>query len=304
MSGIWNRLRRWLSPGLMLAAGLSALLFALYWWAIFYKIPRPASSVGDQRPLIRLENAPFTALTDNRPAWSLHAGVIEFDRLPGSALSNIRSANITQITEGKLYALPPVESQNATQAKNGAAFHADKGEYLLGQQSDMPYDLSLLYTLKWKFTMSGNVGFKTEEGMEVKTPQLTLLELQQNGKMKLEQRILCNQGATFSYKETTLHANQTRYNFAERMAECADGVRVAFSEGTLQADKVYWSVQNQQLYCPGAVTGQWRNTPFSAENMTINLKSKDFTARNIDLTLKGSLENIGESLKPQKGRRP
>ncbi len=275
------------------------MLFTLYRWAIYFKLPLPFTETIDNRPLIRLENAPFTSMIDNRPSWSLHAGVMEFDRIPGGALSNIRSATLTQITEGRLYSLPsPTQpSPKPTESKQVATFRADKGEYTIGQQSALPYDLSLLYALKWKFILSGNVGFQTDSGMELKTPQLELIELQRNSQPTVEQRILCHQGATLTYKEVTLYTNQTRFNPTDKLIECTDGVRTTFAEGTLQTDKIYWNVKEQQLYCPGNVTGTWRKIPFVGENMTIDLKTKGFSARNIRLTLNGSLDTLSDSIK-------
>ncbi|MCX6380533.1 MAG: hypothetical protein NT023_13840 [Armatimonadetes bacterium] len=305
MRGNGQRLRRWLTPWVTLMGVLSAF-FLVYRWAIYYKLPLPSFLGGDQRPLIRLENATFTATVDSRSTWSLHAKVIEFDRQPGAALSNIRSANITQISDGMLYSLPTPSVQSSSDkmplSKKVATFYADKGEYTLGQQGDLPYDLALLYTLKWKFIMSGSVGFKTDSGIEMKTPHLILMELQQSGKPRLEQRILCNQGASFTHKEVTLYANSTRFNLSEQLIECVDGVRATFKEGTIQTDKMYWSVRSQQLYCPGTVTGRWHEIPFIAENMTIDLKNRDYMARHIDLTLPSSLEKIGESIKQQRGK--
>ena len=56
--------------------------------------------------VVRLDNAPFTAYSEGRKTWSLHAAQIDLERLPGAAFSNIESASLTDIKQGVLYRLP------------------------------------------------------------------------------------------------------------------------------------------------------------------------------------------------------
>ncbi len=280
----WKSLLGW-----AISLGVTLLIFRTYRWA-GTPFPIPSRS-GDslEVPVMRLENADFESQIGNRKSWALKAKSIDFEKQSGAALSNIRKATLNQIIDGKLYEVFEEEKGQPKPKKEevNSTFSADRGEYEAEDLHALPYDLALLFHSKWRFKLSGNVRLTTQSGATIVAPNLTILELVNNNTHKTEQRILCNDGANIATKQVRIQTNKARLNPADRVIECMEGVRATFDEGEIQTERLFWTVKDGILVCPTPVSGTWRKMPFTATNLSLDLRNKimraDFIHAKIDL---------------------
>jgi hypothetical protein len=292
--------------------GLSVGLFFAYRWAGSVTLPvAPSLESGGPQVMMRLEGAPFTSYVNGRKTWSLWAGRIDLERLPGSALANLQRATLTDIRNGKLYAappngaaIPPVTPASATEfpalrlstgSPNlaptatpdspddlpAATFRANSGLYALGTLEPPPAEIAPLYDVQWQFKLKGGVEFKTQAGDRLRSDSLILLEMISRRTHRTERRILCDQGAKVDLKDVQVQANRVRYDPAERTVECLGGVRGTFKGGVMQAERLFWSLKDQVLRCPETATGTYHGMPFTWEGLTVDLKRRVLTANRV-----------------------
>ncbi|MCW3099049.1 MAG: hypothetical protein JWL77_4667 [Chthonomonadaceae bacterium] len=259
---------------------------------------------------MRLENAPFIGHSNGFKTWSLRAGRIELERMPGSSLSSIENVSLQDIKDGQLFPAPPTPAvppttlpvahspsgQTAldqlppeTEAAYGpwtAKFHAGRGHYRSGLMALPPPELALLYRLQSEFDLSQGVDFRTREGDHFEAESLTVLDLihKQNGRS--ERRILCDNGMKITRKEAQMTANQARYDVSGRSVECLGGARATFPDGALQAERMYWSLDTGVLRCPETTTGTWQGMPFVAQGLTVDMKKRTVHANQIEFELR------------------
>jgi hypothetical protein len=276
------------------------MVFFTYRWAV-RPLPRPKNNGFDSsQPVMRLENAAFESLIGERRSWSLSARSIDFQKLPGGALSSVRKATIEAIKEGKLYEVLEPEKTPKQQHEPTATFSAEHGDYQTEATSALPYDLALLFSIKWRFHLTGNVRLVTRSGAVITAPTLTILELKSNTNGKIEQRILCNDSAKITTKQVALNANKIRMNPSDKVIEGTEGVRAEYNKNTFQTDRIFWTVKEEQLFCPNTVSGVWSKMGFTADNITLDLKQKILRSPHIRFKIDlNALENLDTSLRPK-----
>lgn len=258
---------------------------------------RLLSPAASSNVALRMERVTFDNVAGNARNWSLWAGKIEVLRTPGAYIqSTLQRADVTDLRDGKLYALPEGLSAGR-EIKNGPAssstdrpaalFSARQGRYALGTIDPLPGDLPLLYDVQWQFRLSGDVHFRTREGDQLTAPELTILEMVQRRTGRTERRILCGQGADMTVKNVTVHANSLRYDPASRTVECTGGVRCEPHAGdAVQTESAFWSIRDQTLRCPNSTSGVWNGTTFSAGNLTLDTRTNDVQGNGLELTVK------------------
>lgn len=286
--------------------------------ALVYRWAEPASSPtapvqsasSGSNVTMRLENAPFVGHSNGFKTWSLHAGRIELERMPGSSLASIESIGLTDIKNGLLFPASPTSvaapapvplvprpsAQTAlgqlppeaevTYGPWSAKFRAGRGHYRSGLMSLPPPELALLYRLQSEFDLTQGVDFRTREGDHFEAESLTVLDLQNKRTGRPERRILCDNGMKVTRKNVRVTANQARYDVAGRTVECLGGARATFPDGVLQAERVYWSLRSEILRCPETATGTLRGVPFTAQGLTIDQKNRTLHANQIEFEVR------------------
>lgn len=295
------------------AVGFVVGTVLVYRWAEPSSTPnaaiQPAGS--NSNVTIRLENAPFFGHSNGYKTWSLHAGRIELERMPGASLSSLESVSLSDIKDGLLFPTPPPMPAAPAAAPSSsphpagqtaigllspeneaaygpwtARFRAGHGHYNSGMLAQPPPDLATLYRLQSAFDLSQGVALRTREGDLFEADSLSVFDLlsKQNGHS--ERRILCNNGMKLTRKDGSVAANQARYDVANRTVECLGGARVTFSDGSFQTERMYWSLDEGILRCPDAAAGTLRGAPFNAQGMTIDLKKHHMHANQITFELR------------------
>ena len=320
------RLYRWAEPS---AQSLAAVLS-----------PGPASSVN-----LELEDAEFENFAGGAKNWSLKAGRILLERLGGGASNSLQSADIENIREGRLFAMPgearggegergrggenavsshtpsnasTLVSSHASAANAGvldtrassgstaqasvetamtqasadanagpvtATFSAQHGRYVVGNTDGLPPDLLIAYSVQWQFRLTGDVKIRTREGYELNAPTIVILELYNRRTLKTERQMLCEQGATVRAKGASMQANQARYNDAAQTIECLGGVRGVMQKDSVQADSMLWSLKDDVIRCPENASGVWQGAPFTAVNLTLDVKRHRYQGARADFEL-------------------
>ena len=272
-------------------------------------LPSQTASFGSNVTM-RLENAPFVGHSNGFKTWSLRAGRIELERMPGASLASIESIGLTAIKDGLLFPVPPaprsapapvspVPGPSAQTPLNqlppeseitygpwSAQFRAGRGHYRSGLLSLPPPELALLYRLQSEFELTQGVDFRTREGDHFEAESLTVLDLQNKRTGLAERRILCDNGMKVTRKNAQITANQARYDVAGRSVECLGGARATFADGVIQADRMYWSLDAGILRCPETATGTLRGVPFTAQGLTVNQKNRTVHANQIEFALR------------------
>ncbi|HZO87695.1 MAG TPA: hypothetical protein VFB38_05090 [Chthonomonadaceae bacterium] len=276
--------------------GLAVGLYLAYRWANSTADTWPHAAYTAARTVaVRLESTPFENYVRGHKTWSLWAGRIDLERLPGAALTSIQSATISDIRNGKLYQPPPEadsgEGPTALPSGNSipsppdgsalargepptATFHARRGRYAVGLLDPIPADLRPLYEVRWQFKLEGGVDFQTRAGDRLRAESLTILDLINRRTRRPERRILGPSGAQVTLKDVQLSANQVRYDPDERTVECLGGVRGTFKDGAIQAERVFWSLKDQVIRCPETATGTFQGMPCTWEGLTLDLKRR------------------------------
>jgi hypothetical protein len=293
--------------GWSLLLGFAVALYFAYGWAGSIVIPVPYLP-GNQgmQVSVRMEEAPFASYIHGHKSWSLWAKQIDLEHLAGSAIANIQSATLTDIRDGKLYALPPESAPAALplqrptptalqqpsrralgtphiegltplapggpEASPTATFRAQSGVYSLGTIQSIPNDLTLLYEVQWQFKLQGGVDFQTHSGDRLRADSLTILEMINKRTRRTERRILCDSGARVTRHGVTILANEARYDPAERTVECLGGVRGTFKTGTVQADRLFWSLKDEVIRSPETATGTQGGMTCVWDGLTIDMK--------------------------------
>lgn len=305
-----HRLRTLL--GWAAAVGFVAATTLLYRWAE----PSPPTSSSIQpastgsNVTMRLENAPFIGHSHGFKTWSLQAGRIELEHMPGSSLASIENIALTDIKDGLLFPAPPASAVSPATAPAipGAAgqtamdrlppesevsygpwtakFRAGRGHYRSGLMSLPPPELAVLYRLQSEFDLAQGVDFLTREGDHFEAESLTVLDLIHKKNGRSERRILCDNGMKITRKNTQITANQARYDVAGRTVECLGGARAAFPDGILQTERMYWSLDAGVLRCPDTASGTLRGTPFVAQGLTVDIKKRTTHANHIRFELR------------------
>jgi len=271
-------------------------MILLYRWAeptaASWNNLRNASAGGGAT--LRLRDTPLAGYVGGARSWSIHAGVIDIARLPNTSLTSVQSATITDLKDGTLYEPPrrPAPAGGAATAQVmdpsaagtepiAATFHATQGVYNAGAIEGVPPDLQMLYTVQWQFKLSGDVEFRTRSKDELSAPSMTIYNLVSRRTGRPEQRIVCDQGARMTHLGIQVTANSMRFNPKDRTVECLTGVRGVYKDGTVQAERVYWSLNDEVLRCPDAATGHFKETPFIAQGVVVDVKRNVLSARHI-----------------------
>ncbi len=317
-----DHLRRRLGTLLRWTAAVGCVVgtVLVYRWAEPTSPPTPATLQGaslGSNVTMRLENAPFVGHSNGFKTWSLQAGRIELERLPGGSLASIESIALTDIKDGLLFPAPPplpvpslvlapAAQHSPTQTAPGqippeaevtygpwnAKFRAGRGHYRSGLMSLPPPELAVLYRLQSEFDLSQGVDFRTREGDHFEAQSLTVLDLQNKKTGHSERRILCENGMKVTRKDAQVTANQSRYDVAGRTVECLGGARATFPDGVVQAERMYWSLDAGIVRCPEDTTGVLRGVPFVAHGLTIDLKSRTAHANHMEFDLRS--ESLGK----------
>ncbi len=271
--------------------------------------PLQTASAGSNVTM-RLENAPFVGHSSGFKTWSLLAGRIELERMPGSSVVSIESVALTDIKNGLLFPAPPaaaISPRTAPPAQGPSTqtalnrlppeaeisygpwtskFRAGHGHYRSGLMSLPPPELALLYRLQSEFDLSQGVDFLTREGDHFEAESLTVLDLIDKKSGHSERRILCDNGMKVTRKDAKVSANQARYDAAGRTVEFLGGARATYPDGALQAERVYWSLDDGILRCPDTTTGTMQGVPFVAQGLMIDLKKRTMRANQIEFELR------------------
>ncbi len=314
-----DRLRRPLGRLLGWTVGIGGLLGAviLYRWA--EPSSPPAASVQNAsgtNVAIRLENVPFVGHSNGFTTWSLRAGRIELERLPGGSLAGIESIDLTDIKDGLLFPAPPppkaVPTPAPAPAVSGlppqteinkispesettygpwsAKFQAKRGHYRSGLLTVLPPELAPMYRLQAEFRLSNGVDFRTREGDHFEAESITILDLLSKQSSRAERRILCDNGMKVTRKNAQVTANQARYDTQGRTVECLGGARATIPDGTIQAERMFWSLDAQVLRCPETTTGVLQGVPFVAEGLVVDMKNHTAHANRIRFDLRNELK--------------
>lgn len=278
-----------------------ATVFIVYRWAEpSPAILRGAHSVGGGTATVRLLDTPFAGYMNGERTWSIHAGQVDLLRLPNAALTNIQSAQVLDITNGALYDPPlnPAHSVHTTsvhlmeagaktvdKARIGATFSAKHGRYSLGMLQLAPPDIEMLYNVQWQFRLMGDVVFRTRTGDQLTAPSLTIYSLTSRKSGKLEQRVLCDEGAKMTHRGIAITANSMRYSPKDRTVECLSGVRGTFKAGNVQAERVFWSLDDEVLRCPESASGTVKNIEFVCQGLTLDVKNGKHHFAHFKMTL-------------------
>lgn len=238
----------------------------------------------------RLESATFTGESDGRKTWSVWARQIDVERMPGSALSSIQGATLTDIRNGVLYKAPSKDSAAAVTISNdglptgppAATFRAQHGRYALGNLEPVANELDLLYSVRWQLKLTGSVDLRTAAGDHLQSDALTILEMTNRRTGRLERRVVCDNGVQITLKDAQIHANQARYDPAGRTVECLGGVRGVHKDGTVQADSLFWSLKDQIIRCPETASGVFRGMAGVWTGLTLDLKHRRLQANHFD----------------------
>ena len=277
----------------ILAIGLT---LAYRWAGQTSLLPPPAYVNNRTTPTFLLTNTTYTETSNGHKTWSVWAGRIEMDHMPGAALAAIQTATLTDIRNGVLYRVPASPSSFGTAAAAqtstpetgapAATFRADQGRYAIGDLASVPNDIALAYSVRWQLKLTGNVDLRAADGDHLRADSLSILEMISRRTGRLERRIVCDNGMQVSSKDVRVHANVARYDPAGRTVECLDGVRGAFREGAIQADSLFWSLKDQVLRCPETATGTFRAFTGAWNGMRIDLKRHRLYANSFDGTIR------------------
>ena len=282
------------------------VIFRAYRWAE----PTAAMLSYGQHPgtgsaSLQLRDTPFAGYVGGARAWSIHAGQVDIQRVPNTSLTNIQTASILDIRDGNLYDPPnkllPVTgavTANVMEASGPAAnsgpiaatFRAKEGHYSVGAADAAPPDLQMLYTVQWQLRLVGDVFFRTRAKDELAAPSMTIYNLVNRRTGRPEQRILCDQGAKMNHLGVQVTANSIRFNPKDRTVDCLSGVRATYKAGSVQAERVYWSMNDETLRCPETATGTIQGMPFSAANITMDLKHRIHHGNDLRIQLKPESE--------------
>lgn len=291
--------RKWIKPALWLLgfAGIGTAIAVIYRWAEPKYLPLPGT-IGAMRgrSYMRLEKTEFAGSVAGVKNWSLWADSVEVEKLPNSGFSQVQNATLSGIRNGVLYDIPlkttspqltPQNTSgtpsptaiNAPAGKPYAKFQADNGKYALGAFEAPPSDLGMTHTVQWYLRLSGNVVFSTVNGDSVKAPSLTIYHLQNKRTAKMEQRIVCEEGAEMVRNKMRLRANRLRFSPKEQQVECLEGVRVSYERGAVQTDRVFWNMKDGVLRCPDTASSNIEGIELQGENLTIDTKNRVYKAQ-------------------------
>jgi hypothetical protein len=273
----------------------------------------PVVTNGPQNDVaIRIMDAPFSGVSAGRKAWSLWAAQIDVIRVPGVELVSTQRAVLTDIRSGKLFPLPtrkgvpappngvPGVSQAAagdvaavtgtTKSDPGerpiATFSADSGVYAVGELEAIPPEIELNDLVQWQFKLAGNVSFVTRNGDRLHSSKITIFEMMNRRTRKMEQRVLCDDGAKVTHKDAQITANHARYSPEERSVECLDGVRSVTKDGWFQTDRLFWSLRDRTIFCPDPTSGENNGSQFAASSLSVDLARRKMRAGSIMCRLK------------------
>ena len=317
------RLRRQAAAGLLASAALFGIYRVYRWAEpspssiAAVLSPTPASSVS-----LEMEEASFENFADGKKNWSLWAKRIAIERQNGGVSNSLQAATIDDIRDGKLFASPlgekekrrrgeeetehrtpnnehrasstsvPLNPQPSTLNQSGgdsdpglptATFTAQHGRYMVGSVEGLPAEMQFTYAVQWQFQLTGDVKIRTREGHFFHAPAIQVLELYNRKTGKSERQILCSQGGDITAKGATVHANQARYDDKNQMVECLGGVRAQLKQDSVQAETFHWSLKEEVIRCPEQATGTWQGTPFTAKNLSIDLKHHLYRGTEMDL---------------------
>lgn len=263
-------------------------LYGLYRWAEpspqeLFAPPTPPNA----GPALVLRDVPFVSVLDGVVNWSLHADRIEVYSIPGVSLnSGVESANIVGIREGKLY---PVQKQPSPHPPSATPlepktpplilFSADRGHYSVQPSASLPQSLQLRYSVRWQLLLSGNVQVRLPKGEKFRAPEVTLVEIAPRPFGTPQLRMFCNKGAQLLYKTAQMKVGLLRYDPQSRTAECLQGAQCTLLSKTgpiqtLLSPSAYWSLADQTLRFPEAVSGTWQGIHFSSQNVALNLANQ------------------------------
>lgn len=282
----------WLVP-----VGFVIGVFLVYRWAGGTSGEAPRAYVAPAaHATLRLSETPFVNYVAGRKSWSLWAKQIDLERLPGATFANIQNASLTDIRVGKLYAEPdgksrvvPTDGAEISMVRDTekpiATFHARSGLYTLGQSDSIPPELNLTYQVSWQFKLMGGVDFRTREGDRLQTESLAIIELVNRKTGRPLRRIFCDAGAQVTYGTAKLIANRVRFDPSDRTVECLEGVRGVYRDGSLQTERLFWQLKPQLIHCPDLTSGASQGTPYTADNLTIDLGRRRLTASRMGLEM-------------------
>ncbi|HZT40804.1 MAG TPA: hypothetical protein VFA07_01375 [Chthonomonadaceae bacterium] len=263
----------------LLAALVLGLYLAYRWAGQPSVVSPPAQVVTGTTPTFLLTNTTYSETSGGHKIWSVWAGRIEMDHMPGAALAAIQKATLTDIRNGVLYRVPASGTVPAAAGTSAplagppaATFRADKGLYAVGDLASVPNDIVLAYSVRWQLQLTGNVDLRATDGDHLHADSLSILEMINRRNGRLERRIVCDNGLQVSLKDVQVHANVARYDPADRSVECLGGVRGTFREGAVQADSLFWSLKDQVLRCPETASGTFRAFTGAWNGMSIDLK--------------------------------
>ncbi len=265
---------------------------------------------------IHLKNAPFTAYSGGRKAWSLWAKGIDLEHPEYGGAASFVSASLTDIRDGILYSVSPSEPDSALPLSSApqqspilsrvnissgdtttaaVKFHAGAGHYYIGSTQALPRDLSGIYTAHWQLQLSGGVAVTTRDGNSLHTQSLTMMELTNVVTHATEQRLECDAGATVSRKGVKITANRLRYSLSDHTVELLDGVRGDFHEGSIQSQRVFWSLKDDMVQIPDPSTGILNGNEIAAQSITLDIKNGKQTANHGSIYFRNGKEGDGMS---------
>ncbi|HEV2472249.1 MAG TPA: hypothetical protein VGS41_06260, partial [Chthonomonadales bacterium] len=291
------------ASGLIAVLGLACGIAWVYRWA--EPAGSPNYSLSRIQPAgeasIRLVNTAFSSSAAGHRTYSLWAGEIDIDRMPGMGLSNIQAATIHNIRNGVLYepgspsgGVPALKgSQGSESGAVAATFHADQGRYSVGNLDPVATDIALLYTVRWQFKLTGDVLFQTVRGEKLRAQSIDILDMVERRTGKAERRVLCDSGAAVSLQDATIHAGYARYDPAGRTVDCLDGVRGAFRDGSLQSDRMFWQLAQGDIRCPGPASGVYRGADFTGQGVVIDLHRRTLEANSFQGVIRNQDEDLG-----------
>ena len=128
-----------------------------------------------------------------------------------------------------------------------------------------------------------DVEFRTQAGDTLTAPFLTIYNLVRKRNGKIEQRVVCDEGAKMKRKGIEVFSNRLRFSPKGRTVECLAGARGAFKNGAVQAERAFWSLDDETLRCPEEATGTLDSSPFTAQSLTLDVKHRIHRASHIHI---------------------
>ncbi len=277
-----------------------ATVFAVYRWAAPPKLAFSNISNGGEHQVITLHNSEFRHVVDGHVQWQLTADLVAAKRPASGVTHMIANAVLNNIHNAKVFA-PPSSTRGTSKedARPAMAFSAGTGAYSVGASGVLGSDIAKYGLAQWNFTLSSGVRLSTAQREQITAPSLSLVQYISRQTGKVQQEVICQQGATISKGTTSVHAVNLHYHPSLQSASASDGVTITIrpskgKQSVFNTSTAFWTLRDSTVRCPNQVTGMLDGYAITANNVSLNAKVHTIAANSASINMEAvpSHENI------------